>query len=82
MYNTAWFSQPQRRRVHLFPTLHLVFPSCPVPATLSPDGGTPSSLGFGSCLLSFALSGFWVGVSRCCFFLRVRIPAVLRKYYG
>jgi len=29
MYNTAWFSQPQRRRVHLFPTLHLVFPSWP-----------------------------------------------------
>jgi hypothetical protein len=25
MYNTAWFSQPQRRRVHLFPTLHLAF---------------------------------------------------------
>src|SRR5215204_1351492 len=29
MYNTVWFSQPQRRRVHLFPTLHLVFPSWP-----------------------------------------------------
>jgi hypothetical protein len=29
MYNTAWFSQPQRRRVHLFPTLRLVFPSWP-----------------------------------------------------
>ena len=57
----------------------------PVPATLSPDGGTPSSLGFGSCLLSFALSGFWVGVSRCCFFPRVRIPAFPRpfgRYYG
>jgi hypothetical protein len=30
MYNTAWFSQLQCRRVHLFPTLlHLVFPSWP-----------------------------------------------------
>src|SRR5215217_6175203 len=85
MYNTAWFSQPQRRSVHLFPTLHLVFPSWP--RACHPLPGRRNSVFPGFWFLSSFLrfERFWVGVSRCCFFLRVRIPAfpaVLRKYYG
>ena len=84
MHNTAWFSQPQRRRVHLFPTLHLVFPSWP--RACHPLPGRRNSVFLGFWFLSSFLRFEWflVGVSRCCFFLRVRIPAfpvVLREYY-
>ncbi len=78
MYNTAWFSQPQRRRVHLFPTLRLVFPSWP--RACHPLPGRRNSVFPGFWFLSSFLRFEWFfgsgcrGVATSCEFAFPRFP--------